>query len=173
LVCFAHSAPNQPSCHRRVLGAEVSFNQDFDGVVCARRDFDAGIPSADPAMALQLARYSERAIRERPRQLEDQIRELVQLLLPTGQATVERVAAHLGVDRRTISRRLTVRGTSFSAILDAVRAALAATYLDGGDRSLTAIADLLGFSALSAFSRWHVQRFGESPSALRARRASP
>jgi AraC-like DNA-binding protein len=27
-------------------------------------------------------------------------------------------------------------------------------------RSLTDVADLLGFSALSAFSRWHRRRFG-------------
>jgi transcriptional regulator GlxA family with amidase domain len=46
---------------------------------------------------------------------------------------------------------------------------LTATYLDVGERSLTAIAGLLGFSALSAFSRWYIQRFGESASARRAK----
>ena len=173
LVCFAHGAPSQPGVHRRVFGADVAFDQDFDGVVCARRDLDAAIPTADPAMARQVARYGEQAMRERPRQLEDRVRELVLLLLPTGRATVERVAAHLGVDRRTISRQLAVRGMSFSAILDAVRVGLATTHLDGGERSMTAIADLLGFSALSAFSRWHVQRFGENPSARRARSRVP
>jgi AraC-like DNA-binding protein len=171
LVCFAHSAPNHASAHRRVLGADVAFDQDFDGVVCARRDLDAVIPTADPAMARQLARYGEQAMRERPRGPEDRVRELVLLLLPTGQATVERVATHLGVDRRTISRQLAAQHTNFSAILDAARVGLAATHLDGEGRSITNIADLLGFSALSAFSRWHVQRFGESPSARRARQA--
>jgi AraC-like DNA-binding protein len=170
LVCFVHGPPNHPGAHRRVCGAEVAFGQDFDGVVCSRRDFDAPIPTADPAMARQIARYSEQAMRERPLRPEDQVRELVVLLLPTGQATVERVAAHLGVDRRTISRQLAVRGTSFSAILESVRIGLAAVHLDGGGQSLTSIADLLGFSAVSAFSRWHTQRFGESPSARRARR---
>jgi len=169
LVCFAHSAPSQPGAHRRVIGTDVAFDQDFDGVVCARRDLDAAIPTADPAMARQVARYGEQAMRERPRRPDDRVREMVVLLLPTGQATVERVAAHLGVDRRTISRQLAARGTSFSAILDAVRAEVAATHLDGGERPMSAIADLLGFSALSAFSRWHAQRFGESPSARRAR----
>jgi AraC-like DNA-binding protein len=173
LVCFAHGAPDQASAHRRVFGADVAFDQEFDGIVCSRRDLDAGIPAADPAMARQLARFAEQAMRERPRQPEDQVRELVVLLLPTGHATVERVAAHLGVDRRTISRRLAARRTSFLTILDGVREGLAATYLDHGDRSLTAVADLLGFSALSAFSRWHVQRFGDSPSARRAKRAPP
>ncbi len=175
LVCFAHGPPTRPGAHRRVLGTDVAFDQDFDGVVCARRDLDAAIPTADPAMARQVARYGEQAARERPRQPEDRVRELVLLLLPTGQATAERVGAHLGVDRRTISRRLAARGVSYSTILDAVRAEVAATHLDGGERSISAIADLLGFSAVSVFSRWHAQRFGESPSArrARARRAGP
>ncbi len=169
LVCFVHGAPGRHGAHRRVCGADVAFDQDFDGVVCLRRDLDAEIATADPVMARQLARYAEQAIRDRPRQPEERVRELVLLLLPGGQATIERVAAHLGVDRRTVSRRLATRGERFSTILDSVRAELTATYLGGGERSLTAIADLLGFSALSAFSRWHVQRFGESPSARRAR----
>jgi AraC-like DNA-binding protein len=172
LVCFVHAAPGRPGAHRRVCGADVAFDQDFDGVVCLRRDLDAAIATADPVMARQLARYAEQAIRERPRQPEERVRELVLLLLPGGQATIERIAAHLGVDRRTVSRQLAARGVSFSTILDSVRAELATTYL-GGERSLTAIADLLGFSALSAFSRWHVQRFGESPSARRARGPVP
>jgi AraC-like DNA-binding protein len=83
---------------------------------------------------------------------------MVLLLLPGGQAKIERVAAH---------------GARFSAIMESVRAELAAAYLGSGERSLTAIADLLGFSALSAFSRWHVQRFGESLSARRARGTAP
>jgi hypothetical protein len=44
--------------------------------------------------------------------------ELVLLLLPGGGATIKRIAAHLGVDRRTVSRQLASRGTSFSSILD-------------------------------------------------------
>jgi AraC-like DNA-binding protein len=141
-------------------------------VVCLRRDLDAEIGTADPVMARQLARYAEQASRERARLPEERVRELVLLLLPGSQATIERVAAHLGVDRRTVSRQLAARGTSFSSILDSVRAELTATYLGAGERPLTAIADLLGFSALSAFSRWHAQRFGESPSARRARRTA-
>ncbi|HEY2659439.1 MAG TPA: AraC family transcriptional regulator [Caulobacteraceae bacterium] len=172
LVCFCHAPPRGPSAHLRVCGAEVAFDQDFDGVVCARSDLDAAIPTADPAMALQVARYAQKTARSRPRQPEEQIRELVLLLLPTGQATVERVANHLGVDRRTVARQLAARGVSFSDLRDDVRVDRASAYLDAGERSLTAIADLLGFSALSAFSRWHVQRFGESPSARRARRAA-
>jgi len=43
--------------------------------------------------------------------------------------------------------------------------------INDGTRPLSQVADLLGFSALSAFSRWYKQQFGEV--AARPRRAGP
>ena len=172
LVCFTHGPPDGPTCHRRVLGVAASFDQEFDGVVFPKAVLDADIPSADPVMAGQAVRIVDQLQRERPQRTSDRIRELVALLLPTGQATVERVATHLGVDRRTIARRLAAEGTAFSAILDGVRMDLARAYVGASRRSLTAIAGGLGFSELSAFSRWHRQRFGQSPQAYRSQSAA-
>jgi len=42
-----------------------------------------------------------------------------------------------------------------------VRRELAAHYLEVGTHPLSQVAELLGFSALSAFSRWYKQQFGE------------
>jgi AraC-like DNA-binding protein len=44
--------------------------------------------------------------------------------------------------------------------VDDVRAELAESYLESGKGRLADVADLLGFSALSAFSRWHKRHFG-------------
>ena len=75
---------------------------------------------------------------------------------------VDRVAAHLDIDRRTIHRQLAREGETFSSVLCAVRADLAARHIRDGNRPLAEIAELLGFSALSAFSRWFRKRFGAS-----------
>ena len=56
---------------------------------------------------------------------DDKVSEFVRLLMPDGLCTVERVAEHLGCNRRTMHRHLFENGTSFSEILDAERAALA------------------------------------------------
>ncbi len=48
--------------------------------------------------------------------------------------SVDRVAQRLGVDRRTIHRRLVQEGETFSAIVDAVRQELAARYLNGSNK---------------------------------------
>jgi len=67
---------------------------------------------------------------------------------------------HLGVDRRTVHRHLAQRGETFSSLVDDVRGELAQGYLEGNERRLADVADLLGFSELSAFSRWHKRHFG-------------
>jgi AraC-like DNA-binding protein len=97
------------------------------------------------------------------------VRQLIVLLLPRGLCRIEVVAQHLGVDRRTVHRRLLGEGTSFSALLEAERRALAGRYVAGTERPLTEVAALLGFTAPSAFSRWYRGSFGVS--AARQRRA--
>ena len=44
-------------------------------------------------------------------------------------------------------------------------------YVENSDRPLTSVAELLGFSALSAFSRWFRSEFGCSVTQWRARAA--
>ena len=92
--------------------------------------------------------------------LADKVRCLVREMLPLGGCSVEEVAQHLGVDRRTVHRHLARSEETFSSLLDEVRAELVEGYLEGHKGRLTDVADLLGFSAPSAFSRWHKRHFG-------------
>ena len=98
------------------------------------------------------------------------LRELIVMLLGTGTCTIDRVAQHLGIDRRTIHRRLASEGATFSGLAEAVRRELAERYVKEPNRSLAEVSSLLGFSAPSGFSRWYRQRFKEKPSERRARR---
>ncbi len=83
------------------------------------------------------------------------VRDLILALLPTGTCTIDRVAAHLGMSRRTLHRRLAAAGgASFTQLLDETRLGLARKYLAAGRYSLTEIAERLGYGSLSAFSRW-------------------
>jgi len=169
LVCFTHPAPKSLAVHRRVLGPAVEFGHEFNGIVCNAADLDAPNPGADPVMA----RYSQKLLASaltHSARFADRVRQLVVLLLPRGLCRVEVVAQHLGVDRRTVHRKLQAEGTSFSALLEAERRALAGRYVDSTDRPLTEVAALLGFTAPSAFSRWYRGSFGDS--AVRRRAAA-
>jgi AraC-like DNA-binding protein len=167
-ICFTHAAPPRTDAHRRFFRATVEFNQDFNGIVCASRDVEAAVPAADAAMARQVQRYLDTLAARRRTTMSASVRECITVMLPSGLCSADHVAQRLGVDRRTVHRHLAREGQTFSAILHAVRAELAARYIHNRDRPLAAVAELLGFSALSAFSRWFRGQFGCSVSAWRA-----
>jgi AraC-like DNA-binding protein len=93
---------------------------------------------------------------------------LIVKLLGTGTCTIDRAAQHLGVDRRTIHRRLAREGQTFSGLVEAVRRELAERYVSDPHRSLMEVSLLLGFSAPTAFSRWYRQHFNAKPSERRS-----
>ena len=169
-VCFAHDAPADRSVHLRVFGPSVEFGHDFNGIVFRRSDLEARNPNADPAMAS----FAQQILDQRGRRAEGDVRgavrDQVMLLLGSGGCSVELVARHLGVDRRTIHRRLAAEGGTYSGVVDAVRRELAGRYLDHGERPLAEVSMLLGFAAPSGFTRWYRKRFGAAPSKHARRR---
>lgn len=76
------------------------------------------------------------------------------------------VAKELCVTERTLHRRLAAEGTSYRALLDEVRATLAAEMLDAGF-SVEQTAQRLGYSETSAFTHAHVRWNGQPPSRRR------
>jgi AraC-like DNA-binding protein len=173
MVAFTHSAPTNRSAHSRVFGgAKVTFGQDYNGIVCNIRDLEAPIVGADAGMARYVQQYVD-SIAARPNiTVNDKVRELVWIMLPSGTCSIDRVAQHLGAEPRTLQRHLGRHGETFSGIVDSVRSEMVARYLEDPSRRLTMIADMLGFSALSAFSRWFQTRFDCSASEWRARGGS-
>jgi AraC-like DNA-binding protein len=172
-VRFQHSAPGKLDGYRRVFGRVPLFDQDFVGLVIDRADLDVAISTADPAMARQLARYLEQIADGRGASLGDKVREMIVLLLPTGGATVERVASRLSMDRRTLHRRLAAEGATFSELLNAARREVAETLLARSERSFQSVAELLGFSSLSAFAHWFRRQFACTASDYRMRLHRP
>ena len=168
-VCFAHNGPADRSVHKRVFGRNVEFDHDFNGIVCARSDLEVPNPNADPGLARLARQMLESDAATHSPEMAAQVREVVVTLLGTAACSADRVAQHLGVDRRTIHRRLVEEGETFSAIVDAVRRERATRYLDERHRSLAEVASLLGFASPSGFSRWYRQQFKAKPSARRGR----
>ena len=164
-VCFVHEAPLDLSVHDRVFGPGiVEFGKDFNGVVFSRRDLELRNAGADPGFARMARAMIEADATTDSRSTTADVRHLVIQRLGSGPCSIEYVAEQLGVDRRTVHRRLAREGQTFSTILDGVRAELADRYLRDGHRSLADISLRLGFSTPSSFSRWFRMRFGATPS---------
>jgi AraC-like DNA-binding protein len=159
-VCFRHSPPGDLTVHRRIFDTRLYFDRAFDGIICRAANLDDTLPDYDPETARYLLKLLT-AVNTQPAQsITDRVRELVCALLPTGRCSIEVVAKHLGLDRRTLHRHLQKEDASFSELSDSVRGDLAIKYLTESHRSLKEVAELLGFSEPSAFSRWFTHRFG-------------
>ena len=158
-IHLMHSPPADRRFHRQFFGCDIRFDADFDGIVCKAADMERVIPWADA----KLARYVQERVRElygRAESFDAKVSALVRELLGSGDCRIERVAAHLGCDRRTIHRRLADCSASFSAIVDTERAELALRLVEDRSTPLAEMAELLGFSAQSAMARWFRHRFG-------------
>ncbi|MFF4352870.1 AraC family transcriptional regulator ligand-binding domain-containing protein [Streptomyces sp. NPDC001530] len=169
-VWFTHAAPADSGTHRRLFGPGVEFDREFDGIVFYAGDLDAPNAMADPQLRTYARQYFEAIAVPRDTSEADRVRELIEALLPTGRCSVDQVARSLGVDRRTVHRHLASSGETFSSLLNTTRARLAEQFVANPRRSLTEISDLLGFSSLSAFSRWFREQFGCSAREWRNRR---
>jgi AraC-like DNA-binding protein len=166
-VLFTHPAPPELQLHRRIFRSKVEFDSEYNGIVCAAADLDYPCSAANPA----LARYAEQLLQVLPkandRSVADEVREAIYLLLPMGRATVEQVAQSLAVNVRTLQRQLDEAGETFSDLINAVRRELAIRYIEGGQHSLGHVAELLGYSTQTSFTRWFRNEFGVAPTQWR------
>lgn len=161
-VCFSHAAPESTRSHLRTFGCPVHFDQDFDGIVLTEEDLRTPIAHANPVLRLQAERYLNTLVTADCADFEKTVRKLIAVLLPLGDCSATTAAQRLGMDRRTLSRRLAHSGQSYTSLLQSVRTDLASHRVSAGGSSLTSLADALGFSSLSAFSHWFQLTFGHS-----------
>jgi len=163
-VSFTHERPASLEVHHRVLGTAIEFSQEFNAIVCRRRDLDMPIPAADPALHREIKRSLDLQLSTQRDEPAQRVRQIVKMLLPSGLCSVDGIAQHLGMHRRTLSRHLAAEGESVTKIINAVRAELAEEYLANSKRRLYEVAELLGFSSAGDFSRWFRSQFGKTPS---------
>ena len=172
-VNFTHDAPDDTRLHRRLFGCETAFGAEFNGIACPAAAFDAPNPNADPAMARYARRFIDTLHDTGADSLVFEVRKAVYLLLPMGRATIEQIAQALGMNVRTLQRRLEENGANFSDLINDVRRDLVQRYMQNPSYSLARIGDLLGYSLPSSFTRWFAAQFGATPAAWRAANGKP
>lgn len=164
-VCFSHDAPplaEQP-IYARVFGCRPQFDSEFNGVVLSSRDLDRPNTKADDQLAHHARQLLEQVMNPVERTRTEEVEQLIKLLLPSGRASVQICAASMGMTVRTMQRALDAEGASFTTLLNRARMQLATQYLANPRMRITDIADMLGYSSIGAFSRWHSQVFGVPP----------
>jgi len=173
-VQFTHAEPSYRAEYERIFRAPVSFGAAWNGI-----QIDEGLPAQ---RVQRLPRYAFGVLTSRAeellKELEDskstrgRVEALLARMLHTGVASMDLVAAKLGLSRQTLFRKLKAEGATFEQVLEALRLRLALDYLEGGKVSVNETAYLVGFSEPAAFSRAFKRWTGESPRAWREARAA-
>jgi AraC-like DNA-binding protein len=179
-IRLMHHRSRLPSGFRSLFGPHVAFACGADEIVYPGSIASAPCTHADPYLNALLEKYCEEAITERRRTSTSwqlKVENAIVPLLPHGQAGIGKIAAELGVSRRTLARRLASEGLTFRRLLDNLRCDLAQRYLRETELPTSEVAWLLGYretSALNhAFKRWtggtpKQRAIGGSQMALRA-----
>ncbi len=100
------------------------------------------------------------------------VRHTLVTLLPVGRGTLQELARACGVSNRTLQRRLDDEGTTFAAVLDDVRYALARDLLKQPGSSIATAAGALGFSSHASFHAAFCRWAGMTPGQFRAKKNS-
>ncbi len=157
------------------FGGHVEFGANVDEVAFAPTIKQMPVVSADSYLHGHLVTYFEEAISRRPTNrgsFLSSIENAIVPLLPHGKVRVGEIARRLGVSQRTLARRLSLEGLTFSDVLESLRSDLAERYLTEEDLSISQIAWLLGYQEVSALTHAFRRWTGKTPRQARSRTPS-
>ncbi len=168
-VHVTHREPPYRAEYDRIFQAPVRFASRWNALQIDEAGLTRRVSDQPRYVFGILAEHAEALHRrlQGSKSLRSRVESLLMPVLHTGEASVEAVAAQLGMSRQTLFRRLRSEGVTFEKILDELRRSLALHYLGGSRVSVNEIAFLVGFSDPAAFSRAFKRWTGKSPREMR------
>jgi AraC-like DNA-binding protein len=170
-VRFVHHRKSRALELDKFMGCGVVFGADRDEVSFPGTVRQLPVVNADPHLNKMLIKYCEEARSHReagPGTFRIAVENAIAPLLPHGKARADEIACQLGVSPRTLARRLSSEGQTFSGILDELRADLAKRYLGDEDLAISQVGWLLGYQEGSAFTHAFKRWTGKAPREARA-----
>jgi AraC-like DNA-binding protein len=164
----APEPPEDADAYRRYFGVAVqrgpSRQVTFSAEDAERPFLTANEPMWD---------FFEPELRRRLSEIEagasttERVRGALLELLPAGSATMEEVSRELAISSRTLQRKLQSEDTTFQAVLNETREALARHYLSRATIPTTEISFLLGYEDPNSFYRAFRSWTGQTPEQVR------
>jgi AraC-like DNA-binding protein len=163
-VWFAFPAPQHAARYKEVFRCPVRFDRPRNAILVARQYIDQPQPYADTRMLDVLRDAAERMLAEHSvPSLPDQVRALLRTESDLRKIDAGRVAKMLRLHPRTFRRQLIAANAPWSEILDETRRRIACDELRRSDVSIREVAERLGFSEPSAFTRAFKRWTGKTP----------
>jgi AraC-like DNA-binding protein len=171
-VCLCYPQPADSDPYRRIYRTKLHFNAECYGVIFAAACLERPVAGADPQVYRQTLREVSALATLEQGDLVGQIRRVLRRLLVGGAGQAEtslaEVARLFSIHPRTLNRRLRDQGTSFKALVDALRYDMARQLLRDTGLAAAEIAAALDYAEPAAFNRAFRRWSGMAPLAWRA-----
>lgn len=169
---FRFAAPRNRETYEEVFGPKVRFGQTRNRILIPAGLLPEKPVPSDPILNALMEKFAlnQMTASTAPESLSERVVQTIASSLRDGDVSLDKVAAKMGMSRRTLQRQFEQDGTNFRKVLDGVRRSLAKQYLTEHDMQVGEVAYLLGYSDMSSFSRAAKTWFGTSPKAVRRAR---
>jgi AraC-like DNA-binding protein len=164
-VRFSHLAePLEPDRYVAYFGVPVRFGSRSDALVVSTAVLEARHQHGDERLCGLLERLADQELRRISSLsgLAPRVQRELAAQLHGGNLSMELTAKRIGVNVRTLRRKLRDEGVSYAGILERLRHRLALEYLNQG-RAVGEVANLLGYADVSVFSKAFKRWTGMSP----------
>jgi AraC-like DNA-binding protein len=170
-VDFQHRAPDDLSAYQKFFGPRLKFDRRENAIAVDATTLARPMPEILHGLFRSIQDLGERHLKEQvlPDDIATRAQRIIAVRLATEQPfDLEAIAAAMATQARALQWRLEQEATTYEKVLLLTRIIEAERYLRDSSHQLTKIASLLGFSELSAFTRWSQKQFAMSPSTYRA-----
>ena len=168
-ILLRHAPLTDATIYRRTLACNPTFNTACHGLVFPSAVLAQPLSSANETLHQLLTAHVHSMERLSADEMPSFVRQLLRNMLPSGRVTIEKVADCMAINSRTLQRRLAQEGKSFQDLLEETRQTMACEYLEDPMISTAQMAELLGYSDLSAFCRAFQRWFSMTPRAWQKR----
>jgi AraC-like DNA-binding protein len=157
--------PKNPTLYREKISRKITFDRNVNSIRLPPELYAVRNPRGDARLfrLMDLQCRSLRSEMPQDRNFSDDLKEYLLLHVADNNVNLTEAAEYFRVSERTLQRRLADAGTSLNDLRDEVRRDLADKLLSETDLSAGEIAQRLGYSASSAFTRSTLRWFGKTP----------
>lgn len=165
LACFRHQAPDHHAEYARIFDGIARFDQPFTGLVLSRSLLDAPSPWRDEELCSTLSGLAVRRLQRRKHQRPYflQVRDLLLQRRAPHLVGVPQAARELGISARSLHRRLSEEGRTYTELSHEASGHVAKRLLVDKQLTIKEVAYAMGFANASSFHRAFRRWTGMTP----------
>ena len=151
------------------LQCPIFFNQTELSIFFSKESIDAQIYTSNYNLLQTLVHHAEQISEKKKGQFgfKSSVTQSIINLIKPEFPSINQVASHLNISKRTLQRRLNEEGLSFKKIIEELKKEFALGYMKKADLSISDITYLLNYTEVGTFTRSFKRWTGKTPTQYR------